>query len=111
MNNVNLIQTISDSIDSSTKNFNLKPNELIDLKEQALHDWCTKNRMPYFGGQFKYTKKAVNDDGTPLSFHDALTELFTAYCKNGGALVDMIPKIQKLHEKEILSLLDKDCDR
>jgi len=92
-------QTISDSINLAVKGLNMKPNDIIAMKEDALYDYCTKNNCVFFSGQFGYAEKEINDDGTPLSKHDALVEMFEGYCKNGGGVRDLIPKIEKLYEK------------
>ena len=94
---MNIKQTISDSIDLATKGLEMKPNDIIALKEKALKDWCEKNNYVFWGGTYGYAEKEVNDDGTPLSKHEALVEIFEGYCRNGGSVINLIPKIEALY--------------
>ena len=89
--------TISDSINLAVKGLDMKPNDIIALKEKALSDWCSKNGCVYWGGTYGYVEKTENDDGTCLSKHDALVEIFNGYCKNGGSVINLIPKIEALY--------------
>lgn len=52
---MNATEIISNVIDMMIKEFNLNlnTNEIIELKEKALYEYCMKNNVCYFRGNIK----------------------------------------------------------
>lgn len=52
---MNPVKNISDTLDMMIKdlNLNLNTNEVMQIKEKALCEYCMKNNLCYFSGMIK----------------------------------------------------------